>query len=235
MVAALPAHASRSCSRRPCRRRSSSSRGSFLRDPCRVEVTPAVTAPRADRAAGAFRRGSRQARAADALARGSGAGAGDRVHPHQARRGPRRRAPRCATRIDAEALHGNKSQSRTRAVARKVPVRTRPRAGRDRHRLARHRREAACRTWSISTCRWSRKATCTASAARRAPARRDRDRVLRAAPSGQRSARSNGLTGVKLATVGDGRPSRRPARRLARRAPRRHQGRPPQRRMRAAA
>ena len=63
-----------------------------------------------------------------------------RLHPHQARRRPRRRGSWKIAASPSEAIHGNKSPERPPAGARRLPPRQDPRAGRHRHRRARHRR-----------------------------------------------------------------------------------------------
>jgi hypothetical protein len=82
--------------------------------------------------------------------------------------------------LAAEAIHGNKSQGQRERVLAAF------RAGKVRTLIAtdiaarRHRRRRASATWSITICRTSPKATCTASAAPRAPAHDGvRDLVLR--------------------------------------------------------
>ena len=88
----------------------------ILHDPVRVAVTPpATTVAIVEQRVFFVERGDKR----DVLLRDAdrpGDGARPRLHPHQARRQPGRRAAR-PTGIAAEAIHGNKSQSaRQRAL-----------------------------------------------------------------------------------------------------------------------
>ena len=79
-----------------------------------------------------------------------------RLHPHQARRRPRRQGLDEAG-VDAAAIHGNKSQGQRERALGRLPRRQDARAGRHRHRRARHRhrRRHPCRQFRAARRRRS--------------------------------------------------------------------------------
>jgi hypothetical protein len=85
--------------------------------------------------------------------------------------------------IQAEAIHGNKSQPARQRALENFRSGPQPRSRRDRHRRARHRREGHRARRELTTCPRNPSPTSTASAAPRAP-------VLTASRSLSATARS---------------------------------------------
>ena len=107
-----------------------------------------------------------------------------RLHPHQARRRPRRPAAgRGRHRRPRRSTATSRRTQRERALADFRDGQA-ARAGRDRHRRARHRRRRHHPRRQLRPARTCRRATSTASAAPRAPARaasRSRSAIMRSA------------------------------------------------------
>ena len=143
----------------------------ILKNPEKVEIAPqGRTVEKVDQRV-YFVPAASQARAAQPPAERRDARARHRLHPHQARRQSRRRGAGGSRR----ALRGDPRQQvaeRPPEGARQLQPRPRPRAGRHRSRLARHRRHAASPTSSTTSCRPTPRATSIASAAPRVPAPR---------------------------------------------------------------
>ena len=133
--------ARRCSSRRPCRPRSAALAASILKDPVagRGDAVASTTVEQ-HRPARLLRRLPRNKRALLAeILQGPGDHPRPRLHPHQARRQPRRRAAGPQRRSQADAIHGNKSQAARQRALEDFRAGRRARARRDRHRRPRHR------------------------------------------------------------------------------------------------
>ena len=111
----------------------------FLNDPQTVKVAPRRHHGRARRPEGGVHQPGREAGAADDAVAGRGCRACTRLHPHQARRRPRREAA-CGERHGFECDPRQQEPAPARARAGRIQIGQGQGAGRDRHRRARHRR-----------------------------------------------------------------------------------------------
>ena len=175
VIAHAAARRARRCSsRRRCRPRRRSSPIGCCATRRRVAVAPVVDDGRDGRAGGATSsRRPTSARCSSHVLRDAGDDARARLHAHQARRQPRRRAPRARRGIGADAIHGNKSQNaRERALARFKARRDRACSSPPTSPRAASTSTTSSHVINFDLPERARDATCTASAAPRAPARR---------------------------------------------------------------
>ena len=156
------------CSRRPIPTTSATRRAAAARSAA-IEVAPRNADGRNGRADGLPRAEGPQAAPAGAPDQGGQLAPGAGVHAHQARRQPPRPAAGGA-RHQRRRDPRQQEPGRAHPGAGGVQGQSHHRAGRDRSRGARPRHQGTAASSSTTSCRTCRRTTCTASAARRAPA-----------------------------------------------------------------